>query len=110
MTLEGTLEATETDEGVRFTFTVTNAGDDAVELSFRDARTHDVVVREDGTERWRWSDGRMFAQVLTSERLDPGESVEYEGTWSTPSAGTYTAVAELEATGHDCTTETEFSL
>lgn len=110
MTLDGTLEAAETDEGVRFTFTVTNAGDDAIELSFRDAQTHDIVVREDGNERWRWSDGRMFVQVLTSEELDPDESVEYEGTWSTPSSGSYAAVAELEATDHDCTAETEFSL
>lgn len=109
MSLHGTLDAT-VDDDVQFTFTVTNEGDDSIELSFSDALEADFAVRDDGEEVWRFSDGRMFAQVLGSETIDPGETATYEAVWDGPESGTYTAVATLEARDRDCEAEVEFSV
>lgn len=99
MTLEGTLEATVSDH-VSLEFTVENVGDDPVDLWFPSALQADFAVLEGGTERWRWSDRRLFAQVVTEVHLEVGETVSYEGEWTEPRPGEYTAVASLCA--RDC--------
>jgi uncharacterized repeat protein (TIGR01451 family) len=109
MSLDGSLDVTVSDD-VQFTFTVTNDGDDPVDLSFSDALEADFAVLDDGTERWRFSEGRMFAQMLGSETLDPGGTTTYEATWDDPESGEYTAVASLEARQHDCESRVEFSV
>ena len=110
MALTGSLDTQVETDRVSFTFTVENAGDDPVILSFRDACTADFAVLDGETERWRWSRGRMFTQALQSESLDPGESVTYEGEWQNPEAGTHTAVATLEAENHDCEVRAEVAV
>lgn len=110
MALTGTLDAQVEDDRVVFVLTVTNEGEESATLSFRDACTADFAVRDGEEERWRWSQGRMFAQVLQSEELAPGESVTYEGEWPGPRSGTYTAVATLEAENHDCETRADISV
>jgi len=109
MSLDGTLDVTVNDD-VRFTFTVTNDGDDPVDLSFSDALEADVAVFEGETERWRFSEGRMFAQMLGSETVDPGGTATYEAAWDDPESGEYVAVASLEARQHDCEAKAEFSV
>lgn len=99
--LHGSLDATASRDAVAFAFTVRNDGDRAVELSFPDARTHDVVALADGAEAWRWSDGRLFAQVVTADTLAPGESVTYDAEWTDPPPGEYEAVATLAARSRD---------
>jgi len=73
MSLEGTLETAGGDAGdaVLFVFTVANAGDETVELEFMDACTAEFVLVADGEEVWRFTDGRAFAQVLSSDTLAP---------------------------------------
>ena len=110
MTLTGSLDTRVETDRVSFTFTVANDGDDPVTLSFRDACTADFAVLDGETERWRWSQGRMFTQALQSESLDPGESVTYEGEWQNPDTGTHTAVATLEAENHDCEARVEIAV
>ena len=110
MGLTGTLDVTASSDSVTFSYTVTNDGDDPVELSFSDAQTHDVAVLDGGSEVWRWSDGRMFAQMLQSETLDSGESVTYEIEWSSPSPGDYEAVATLAARNQDAEARASFSV
>ncbi|WP_226481693.1 BsuPI-related putative proteinase inhibitor [Natrinema amylolyticum] len=104
MSLEGSLEtpADGSRDAVMFVFTVTNTSDESVELEFSDACKAEFVLVDDGSEVWRFSEGRMFAQVLSSERLDPGESTTYEAEWSDPEPGEYTAIAELRARETDC--------
>ena len=109
MPLHGTLDAT-VDDDVQVTFTVTNEGDDPVDLSFSDALEADFAVRDDGEEVWRFSDGRMFAQMLGSETIDPGGTATYVAAWEDPDTGSYTAVATSAAREHDCEAETEFSV
>ena len=114
MALEGRLEADVSSNGgaeaVRFEFAVTNAGTDPVELRFSDACKAEFVVEDEGREVWRYTDGRMFAQMISTERIAPDETATYETEWEEPRSGEYTAVAELRAQEGSCEARTEFSV
>lgn len=103
MSLEATLDVTVGNEVV-FAISVTNPGDSPVELTFRSSKVADVVVTEDGAEVWRWSEGRMFAQMMNSTTIDPGDEVAEDFVWEDPEPGEYVAVASLNA---DTTVEAE---
>jgi len=62
--------------------TVRNAGPSPVALSFVTAQRVDVVLFDDTCrEIWRWSRGRMFAQVLGTLTIAPGSIVTYRIRW-----------------------------
>lgn len=105
MTLEASLDVTVGDEVV-FAFTVTNPDDDAVNLTFRSSKVADVAVTADGEEVWRWSDGQMFAQMMNSTTIEPGDEVAEQFVWEDPEPGEYEAVASLNA---DVTVEADSS-
>ena len=107
--LDATLEVTVGD-GVVFGFTVVNAGDTPVELTFRDACRADFAVYEGDEEVWRYSDGRMFAQALSTADLQPGETAAFEETWPDPVPGDYTAEATLRVRERDVSARTPFSV
>ena len=107
--LDTSLEVTVGD-GVGFSFTVVNGGDTPVELTFRDACRADFVVYADGTEVWRYSDDRAFAQMLSTADLQPGESAAFEETWPAPDPGDYTAEATLRVTKGEVSERTPFSV
>ncbi|MFW5963878.1 MAG: BsuPI-related putative proteinase inhibitor [Natronomonas sp.] len=107
--LDAALEVTVGD-GVRFTFTVVNPGDTPIEVTFRDACRADFAVYEGDTEVWRYSDGKAFAQVLTSADFQPGESATFEETWPNPNSGDYTAEATLRVLEDEMTARTPFSV
>ncbi|WP_336361307.1 BsuPI-related putative proteinase inhibitor [Haladaptatus sp. ZSTT2] len=96
MALETSLEAIPDGEGVRFVLELTNTGDQPATLTFRDAGKADFVVVDGDTECWRWSDGKLFAQMLTTEELAPGESLQLEAVWEHPTPGDYDVVCELK--------------
>ena len=123
MSLEGTLEvsagvSTTEAEGerepdsrsVEFAFAVENQGEKAVELSFTDAAKAEFVVYEDGQEHWRYTDGRLFAQLLSRDRIEPGGTTTYRATWERAEPGTYTAIATLRAQETDCQARSRFSV
>ena len=107
--LEPRLEVTVGD-GVRFRFVVVNAGDTPVDLTFRDACRADFAVFEDGEEIWRYSDGRAFAQALSTADLQPGESATFEQSWPDPEPGDYTAEATLRVLEDEVVARTPFSV
>jgi hypothetical protein len=107
--LEGEL-IVETGQPVTFAFTVTNPGDDPVSLQFRDSCKADFAVYEGDEEYWRWSEGRMFTQVLQETSLSSGERETFEAAWENPGSGRYTGRAELEAANHTCEAETTFTV
>ena len=91
------LESSVTLDGNRFRFTVgapismtlsvTNCGDDPLHRFYRDSQRYDFIVQEAedaevGSEAWRWSANRVFAQVLGEETLGPGETVTYTEVWN----------------------------
>lgn len=104
MTLDSTLDAVVADDAVEFTLTVTNAGTERIDFEFTSglgadfAVYADDVANHDDAAVWRWSDGRLFTQVLRSEVLAPGESIVHTGTWEDPPPGEYTAIGRLETT------------
>ncbi len=100
----------ETDEAVRFVFTVRNAGDGPADLEFRDSCHADFAVYDGEEERWRWSDGRMFMQVIEHRTMAPGDEETFEGEWEPADPGEFTARAELCARGEECEAETRFSV
>lgn len=110
MALDGTLGVSTAEDTVAFTFRVTNAGDEPVELEFRNGLAADFIVFDGATTVWQWSEGRMFTQALWSESLDADESVSYEATWSDPVAGTYDVIASLEASNADLEARTSFDV
>ena len=107
--LDASLEVTVGD-GVTFRFTVVNGGDTPVELTFRDACRADFAVYADDAEVWRYSDGQMFAQALSTADLQPGESAAFEATWPNPDPGDYTAEATLRVTQGEVSERTPFSV
>jgi len=86
---------------VTFKFAVTNPTNSAIHFDFDTAQQFDITVTDPhGVESWRWSQDRVFAQMLTAIDLKPGQSKVYTATWNTVDAralpaGTYTATAKL---------------
>ena len=69
-------------EPVRMTLTLGNPLSEPVSFHRPSAKPYDFVVRAaDGTEVWRWSRGRVFAQVVSSVRLEPGAQMQFEEVW-----------------------------
>lgn len=68
-------------EPVRMILKITNNGAVPVELVFNSAQRYDFIVFKNGEEVWRWSRSRMFAMVLGSMVLKPGEPHRYVETW-----------------------------
>ena len=110
MSLDATLDATITDDGVAFELTVTNTGSNPVDLSFPNALKADFAVLDDDTEIWRFSDGKMFAQMISTETIDSGTDQTYAGLWEGAKSGTYTAVGSLEARNQNVEARTDFSV
>ena len=71
-------------EPISMTLRVFNHADQQITFSFRDARRYDFTIEdEEGQAVWRWSHGRMFAQVLGEETLGSGrEEVLYSETYT----------------------------
>ena len=109
MSLRGSLDAS-VDDTVQFTFTVRNDGDEPVDLQFADALEADFAVRDGEREVWRFSEGRMFAQMIGSESIPPDGTATYEASWEDSESGEYAAVATLEARERDCKAHAEFSV
>lgn len=55
-------------------FRLRNNGLEPVRLTFPTAQLGEVVLRQDGIERWRWSGGKLFAQVISERELAPGDA------------------------------------
>lgn len=107
--LETALEVTVDDE-VEFSFSVVNAGDRPVEFTFRDACRADFTVYTDDREVWRYSDGRSFAQAISTADFQPGETAAFDAVWSAPGSGEYTVEATLRVTERSVTTRAPFSV
>jgi hypothetical protein len=82
----------------RWELRLANDGPEPVVLGFRTSQLGDVALEQDGVERWRWSDGRLFLQVLGERELAPGErwSFSLEGDLDVE-PGAYDAVASVSA-------------
>jgi len=100
--LTATLSVTPGETALGLSLTVENEGDEPVELDFTDAQRAEFVAvdADSGEEVWRWGDGRMFGQVLGTETLSPGETLERDVEWPTESTGSYRVEGRLVANEH----------
>lgn len=86
---------------------VRNTGSKSTKLEFSSAKTHDFLVKDSGGKLvWQWSADRMFAQVILSKTLKPGEKMAFRSNWNQKTdrgspvpAGKYKLVAELSTIG-----------
>jgi hypothetical protein len=70
---------------IRMQMLVRNPTKTAVVLNFNTSQQYDFVVSDvEGKEVWKWSDGMMFAQMVTSKTLAPGDSYTVKAEWTTP--------------------------
>jgi hypothetical protein len=83
--------------GARAILTVTNAGAQVARLVYPTSQRYDFLLLDlRGNQLWRWSAGRMFLQVVTTDSLEPGASVVYEESFTLPGvAGQYRLVGSL---------------
>lgn len=111
--LAASVEVQVTSAEVKMLLHVTNSGDGPVAFTFPTSQRHDFVVRTPaGSEVWRWSEGRAFAQVVTRDTLAPGESWALEAVW-TPEAdrtGVYRATGLLTAMDREVRQSTQLRL
>lgn len=90
--------AIEVIQGSLTTFRLTLVAKQEMTLGFNTSQRYDFEVR-DSTDVmvWKWSDGRLFLQVLGEEILAPGETLSYEEGWDPVSAGTYEVLGKITA-------------
>lgn len=81
---------------VRWSLVLRNDTPRPLTLRFGSGQDGDVVLRQGGAERYRWSDGQAFTAVERALRVGAGESRTFamEGTLDVP-PGDYDAVATL---------------
>lgn len=81
------------------TLRVENPTSDPLTLDFSDGQRFDFVIRDaGGGERWRWSDGEFFIQVLGEEVVAPADSLVYEARMEEGlEPGSYTVVGVVTA-------------
>lgn len=106
------VEAAPGARSVKFALSVTNRTSKRVELNFPSGQTHDFVVLDaTGREVWRWSDGRMFTQLMQNRLLEARDMVTYDERWpAPPSAGAYTLVAVLHSDTHPVEKRVNFNI
>jgi hypothetical protein len=110
--LASSLEVGIAADEVRLVFHVTNTSGAPVEFTFPTSQRYDFIVETvEGAPVWRWSEDRMFAQMMTVARLEPGETWTMEAAWpGGDRTGSYVAVARLVAMGGMVEQRTGFEL
>ena len=69
-------------EPVDLVYAVRNPCDQPVIYTFSSAKQFDFWVKRGGVEIFRYSRGMMYAQVITSLALQPGETKNFEARWN----------------------------
>jgi len=76
-------EAYSPGEPVEVELAVRNPRSNPVTFQFADSQRYDfLVLREDGRLVWRWSHDKVFAQVLGTLTLEPGQELRYRARWA----------------------------
>ena len=68
---------------VKLRLVLENTGNAPLTLEFPTAQIYDIQITGPNYYFWKWSKGRMFAQVITTITLEPGERKEFLETWET---------------------------
>ena len=103
------MNASDDPSSIRFAFRVTNSGGGKVEMQFPSGQTHDVVVLDSlGRQVWRWSDGRIFTQLVQNKILRTADTLAFDERWKGAARGQYVAVARLASGNYPIEQRTTF--
>ncbi|ASS76629.1 hypothetical protein CIG75_17750 [Tumebacillus algifaecis] len=68
-------------ETVLITLLLQNEGAEAREYHFATAQRFDVTAEREGQTLWQWSHDRLFAQMLSTLIIQPGDSRMFKAEW-----------------------------
>jgi hypothetical protein len=100
-------------ERVKLRLVLENTGSASLTIEFPTAQIYDIQIAGPNSYFWRWSRGRMFAQVITTITLEPGERKEFLETWETEpslSPGKYEVLAWLVAPAFQVQARTQVNI
>jgi hypothetical protein len=60
---------------VWWAFDVTNLGEKPLDLTFSSGQRGEVVLSQDGVEKYRWSAGKAFTEAIETVTLQPGKGL-----------------------------------
>ena len=111
-TLASSVEVEVRGDSVRLVLHVTNPANRPVVLEFTSGQRYDFAIRTAaGADVWRWSADKSFIQVLGSETIPPGGTVDYSEVWMPGDrTGSFVAVAELTATNYRVREQAPFEI
>jgi hypothetical protein len=69
---------------INWRYTLYNANDHPLDLTFTSAQVYDLVLRHGRTTVARWSSGMQFADVMSTRTVMMGETMELTGSWNLP--------------------------
>ncbi len=73
-------------------------------LTYRTSQKVDFRVTRDDRLVWQWSQGRVFTQAITTDRLQPGEEIVYREVWNQRADGIITRPGLYRLTGWNLAT------
>jgi hypothetical protein len=100
-------------EVISFTLTLVNCGSEPISRHYPDQQRYEFTVSkvegdEIGEEVWRWSAGRIFAQVIGAERFETNDVVRYTEIWhQVDNAGRSVSSGRYDVLGIDVGCEDE---
>ena len=91
-------------ETVDLTYGIKNRGDKPITFNFTSTKKFDIWIKRGSTEIFRLSRGRVYATVMTTLTLQPGETKTFNAEWDQKNTagkqvgpGTYDVFARLTA-------------
>ena len=106
------VDADAASQRMTFSLTLRNGSGRAIDVAFPSGKTHEFVVLDAaGREVWRWSDGRLFTQLMQSRMVGANQALTFDERWDAPLAsGRYTLVALLLSDTHPVERRVEFAV
>lgn len=93
-------------EGTTFSLEVTNRTSRPLPLLFNTSQEFDLVIAQGQATVWRWSDNKVFLQVIVERDVAAGRSLSYQVRWDGKDGqgnrlppGTYTVTAQFRGQG-----------
>ena len=66
---------------IEFILLVKNKISEPVQICFSSTKKFDFIVSQANREVWRFSSGKMYAQVIIEETIIPGKSLRFTHMW-----------------------------
>ncbi|HEY0305430.1 MAG TPA: BsuPI-related putative proteinase inhibitor [Longimicrobiales bacterium] len=111
-TLASSVEVEVRGDTVRMVLHVTNPTNQPVTLEFNSGQRYDFAIRTAaGADVWTWSADKQFAQMLGTETIAPGATLDYTETWTAgQQRGSFVAIARLASTSHPIREQAAFQI